>query len=112
MVTFIKIFVTVLVASFLAFMLFNVVPAETVTSAQAQDTATFFKGKCVVCHGSKAEKKFDASLPDEQLIQVVLKGKKAEKPPHMPEYETKGVTPEQAKELVTYMKQLKASTGE
>jgi hypothetical protein len=38
-----------------------------------------------------------------------LKGKKAEKPPHMPAYESKGVTAEQAKALVDYMKQLKAT---
>ncbi len=114
MVTFkmIKIFATVLVMSLLAFMLFSVFPRATVGNAQAQDAATFYKGKCFACHGAKAEKKFDASLPDEQLIETVLKGKKVEKPPHMPEYQTKGVNADQAKELVTYMKQLKASAGE
>jgi hypothetical protein len=40
-------------------------------------------------------------------VEIVLKGKKAEKPPHMPAYATKGVTAEQAKALVDHMKQLK-----
>lgn len=76
---------------------------------QASDPAAFYKAKCVVCHGQKAEKKFDSSLPDEQLIDIVLKGKKPEKPPNMPAYGDKGVTAEQAKGLVDYMKQLKAA---
>jgi cytochrome c5 len=62
-----------------------------------------------MCHGKKAEKKFDASLSDDQLVEIVLKGKKAEKPPHMPGYAEKGVSPEQAKALVDHMKQLKAA---
>ena len=70
------------------------------------DAAKTYK-KCVGCHGAKAEKKFDATKSDDDLVQVVLKGKKAEKPPHMPEYATKGVTAEQAKALVDYMKSLK-----
>ena len=76
---------------------------------QASDPAAFYKAKCVACHGQKAEKKFDTSLPDEQLIDIVLKGKKPEKPPNMPAYGDKGVTTEQAKGLVDYMKQLKAA---
>jgi hypothetical protein len=43
------------------------------------------------------------------LVEIVLKGKKAEKPPHMPGYAEKGVSPEQAKALVDHMKQLKAA---
>ena len=73
------------------------------------DAATTFKTKCVACHGQKAEKKFDSSLPDEQLIDIVLKGKKPEKPPNMPAYGEKGVTAEQAKALVEHMKQLKSA---
>jgi mono/diheme cytochrome c family protein len=69
----------------------------------------FYKAKCVACHGKKAEKKFDTSLTDDQLVEVVLKGKKVEKPPHMPGYAEKGVTAEQAKALVDHMKQLKAT---
>ena len=76
---------------------------------QAFDATAFYKGKCVMCHGKKAEKKFDTSISDDQMVEAILKGKKAEKPPHMPAYGEKGVTAEQAKALVDYMKQLKAT---
>ena len=76
---------------------------------QSSDPATFYKTKCVACHGQKAEKKFDSSLPEEQLIDFVMKGKKPEKPPNMPAYADKGVTSEQAKALVEHMKQLKTA---
>ena len=71
------------------------------------DAAATFKTKCVACHGAAADKRFDASLPEADLTQFVLKGKKAEKPPNMPAYEEKGITEEQAKALVVYMKSLK-----
>ena len=73
------------------------------------DAGATFKSKCVACHGQKAEKKFDANLPDQQLVDIVMKGKKPEKPPNMPAYGEKGVTPEQAKALVEHMKQLKSA---
>src|SRR6185295_17379257 len=69
----------------------------------ASDPAAFYKAKCVACHGQKAEKKFDATLADDQQVEAILKGKKAEKPPHMPGYEAKGVTADQAKALLAYM---------
>ncbi|HEY6802727.1 MAG TPA: cytochrome c [Pyrinomonadaceae bacterium] len=75
---------------------------------QSSDPAAYYKAKCVACHGKTAEKKFDPGLPEEQLVEIVLKGKKVEKPPHMPAYGDKGVTSEQAKALVDQMKQLKA----
>jgi mono/diheme cytochrome c family protein len=78
-------------------------------SPAVEDAATTFKTKCVACHGQKAEKKFDSSLPDQQLIDIVMNGKKPEKPPNMPAYGEKGVTAEQAKALVEYMKQLKSA---
>lgn len=76
---------------------------------QASDPAAFYSTKCVACHGKKAEKKFDATLPDEQLIEIVMKGKKPEKPPNMPAYGEKGVTAEQAKGLIDHMKALKSA---
>ena len=76
---------------------------------QPSDPAAYYKSKCLMCHGKKAEKKFDAALTDDQMVEAVLKGKKAEKPPHMPGYAEKGVTAEQAKALVDHMKQLKAA---
>src|SRR6185369_2999383 len=60
-------------------------------SGRQFDGAATYKAKCVVCHGQKAEKKFDVSLPDQQLIDIVLKGKKPDKPPNMPAYGEKGV---------------------
>jgi mono/diheme cytochrome c family protein len=74
------------------------------------DAASYYKdAKCVVCHGQKAEKKFNAELKEEELVEIVLKGKKPEKPPNMPAYEPKGLTAEQAKAMVVYMKKLKAT---
>ena len=72
-----------------------------------EDAAATYKAKCASCHGAKAEKKFDATKSDDELAQITLKGKQAEKPPHMPGYEAKGMTAEQAKALVAYMKSLK-----
>jgi cytochrome c553 len=37
---------------------------------QASDPAAYYKAKCVACHGKKAEKKFDSSLPEEQMIEI------------------------------------------
>ena len=84
------------------------VTARTASDDQSDAGATY-KTKCVACHGQKAEKKFDSSLPDGQLIDAVMKGKKPEKPPNMPAYAEKGVTAEQAKTLVEHMKQLKSA---
>jgi len=97
------------IASLLLFMfvLFGIVRAQ--GEAQPSDPAAFYKAKCVACHGPKAEKKFDASLTDEQYIDAILKGKKPEKPPNMPAYGEKGVTAEQAKALLEHMKQLRSS---
>ena len=76
---------------------------------QASDPAAFYKTKCVMCHGQKAEKKFDSTIADEQLVDIVMKGKKPEKPPNMPAYGEKGVTAEQAKGLVEHMKLLRST---
>jgi mono/diheme cytochrome c family protein len=97
------------IASLLLFILviFGIVRGQ--GEAQSSDPAAYYKAKCVVCHGQKAEKKFDASLTEEQLLDAILKGKKPEKPPNMPAYGEKGVTTEQAKGLLEYMKQLRAT---
>lgn len=81
-----------------------------VTATPADDDpAVTYKAKCAMCHSPKAEKHFDPAKTDDELVEVVLKGKKAEKPPNMPEYESKGMTKEQAKALVDYMKSLKTA---
>ena len=76
-------------------------------SSETFDAAKTYKGKCVACHGPKAEKKFDATKSDDEHVQVILKGKKAEKPPNMPRYESKGINAEHAKALLDYMKSLR-----
>ena len=87
---------------------FALISAAARSANQEQfDAAATFKAKCVACHGAAAEKKFDASIPDADLVQIVLNGKKPEKPPNMPAYGEKGITEEQAKALVAYMKSLK-----
>ena len=80
------------------------VPARTATD---DDAGALYKGKCQMCHGATAEKKVDKAKADDELIQTVLKGKKPEKPPNMPAFEERGITADQAKALVTYMKSLK-----
>jgi mono/diheme cytochrome c family protein len=88
-------------------MLFGMVRAQ--DEVQPSDPAAYYKAKCVACHGPKAEKRFDASLTDEQYIEAILKGTKPEKPPNMPAYGEKGVTADQAKGLLDHMKQLRSS---
>lgn len=72
------------------------------------DAATLYKTKCAACHTPKADKYFDVSKTDEAFVETILKGKKGEKPPAMPAFETKGITPEQAKALAAYMRKLRA----
>ena len=92
---------TVLVAGF------ALISAGVRANQEQFDAAATYKAKCVVCHGAAAEKKFNAALPDADLAQIVLNGKKPEKPPNMPAYGEKGITEEQAKALVAHMKSLK-----
>jgi len=86
---------------------FALISAAARANQEQFDAAATYKAKCVACHGAKAEKKFDTTLSDADLVQAVLKGKKPEKPPNMPAYGEKGVTEEQAKALVAHMKSLK-----
>jgi mono/diheme cytochrome c family protein len=99
-------------AALLAFtapgLFFLVSSAAQTETPKYTDAATYYKdAKCVVCHGQKAEKKFNAELKDEEMVEIVSKGKKPEKPPNMPGYEAKGLTAEQAKAMVDYMRSLK-----
>ena len=79
----------------------------TALSAAGEDPAVTFKAKCAMCHTVKAEKFFDPTKAEDLLVDVVLKGKKAEKPPHMPGFEAKGMNADEAKGLVNYMKGLR-----
>jgi mono/diheme cytochrome c family protein len=88
----------------LALALAGIVMAAPKPKRHTFDAAATYKSKCAGCHGAKAEKKFDPSKSDDDLVQVILKGKKAEKPPNMPEYETKGITADQSQQLVAHMR--------
>ena len=79
---------------------------STPVRATDDDTAALYNTKCKMCHGATAEKKIDKTKADDILIQVVLDGKTMEKPPNMPAFKEKGITPDQAKALVGYMKSL------
>ena len=84
------------------------------TARAADDTAALYKSKCVACHGEdgasqtsvgKSMKAPDLrsedvqKKTDEQLSDVILKGQKKMAP-------TKGVTADQAKQLVAHMRAL------
>jgi mono/diheme cytochrome c family protein len=88
----------------LATALLIAVPARATSD---DDMAALYNSKCKMCHGATAEKKMDKTKADDVLIQVVLDGKTAEKPPNMPAFKEKGITPDQAKALVAYIKGLK-----
>ena len=98
--------ITAMLAAFFAAVV--MVSAAPRTKGEDQfDAGASYKAKCVACHGPTAAKKFDAAKSDADHAQIVLKGKKAEKPPHMPGYEEKGMTLDQANALVAYMRSIK-----
>jgi mono/diheme cytochrome c family protein len=82
------------------------------TRVAPDDLEAVYKTKCAMCHGPKAAKAFDPELGDEALVQAILEGKKAEKPPHMPAFKEKGIDAEKAQGLVTYMRQLRTPPAE
>jgi len=85
--------------------LFNNKPVGTIINAA--DAAETYKAKCAMCHSPKAEKAFDPAKTDAELAEIIMKGKKGEKPPYMPGFEAKGMTADEAKALVIYMKELR-----
>ena len=95
------------IAATILLTLLGVVSAGARQTSASFDAAKTYKGKCVACHGPKADKKFDAAKSDDEHVQTILKGKKAEKPPNMPGYESKGMNAEQAKAMLDYMKSLR-----
>jgi mono/diheme cytochrome c family protein len=103
----ITILMAALAAFFVAVVMVSAASRTTRTTGDEQfDAGATYKAKCVACHGPKSEKKFDVTKADADHVQVVLKGKKMEKPPHMPGYEEKGITSEQASALILYMKSI------
>jgi cytochrome c5 len=72
------------------------------------DPASIYRDEqCISCHGPRAGRFFDAKKDDNQLIETVLRGRRAETPPDMPAFGEKGMTTDQAKALVAYMKSLR-----
>ena len=98
------------VAPLLAVTAFKVTPAR-VGAAITDDPAVTYKAKCAMCHSPKAEKLFDPAKATEDHVQIILKGKKGEKPPYMPGFEAKGMTADDAKALANYMKGLRTPAG-
>src|ERR1041385_7027921 len=67
---------------------------STPARATDDDTAALYNTKCKMCHGATAEKKMDKAKADDVLIQTVLDGKEAEKPPNMPALKEGGIPPD------------------
>ena len=101
-----KISISLVILPLLGVMMLNTATSGTRAAGEDFDATGTFKAKCAMCHGQKAEKKFDATKADDVLEAIILKGNDTVTP-KMPGYEAKGVTPEQAKALNAYMKSLK-----
>jgi cytochrome c553 len=101
-----KIIAVTLIVTFLSMAAFLNTPSQATAVQGDFNAAAFYKPKCAMCHGQKAEKKFDTTKSDDALAEVVLKGK-ADVKPKMPAYETKGVNADKAKALVAHMKSLR-----
>ena len=101
-----KISIGLVVLPLLGVMLLGASTRSSSAAVEEFDAAAVYKAKCAMCHGQKAEKKFDATKADDVLEAIILKGNDTVTP-KMPAYEAKGVTPEQAKALAAYMKTLK-----
>ena len=80
--------------------------ASTTAAADDFDAAASYKTKCAMCHGQKAEKKFDAAKADDLLVEAIMKGVNSH-PVKMPAYGPKGVTAEHAKAYALFMRSLK-----
>jgi len=80
-------------------------------AATPADAAADFKDKykCAVCHTPTASKFFDPKKTDEEHLQVILNGKKGEKPPFMPAFKDK-MTEDEAKAMAAYMKSLRPAS--
>ncbi len=101
-----KISIGLVVLPLLGLLMLSTTSQGSSAAAQDFDAGTVYKAKCAMCHGQKAEKKYDATKADDVLEAIILKGNDAVTP-KMPGYESKGITPEQAKALNDYMRSLK-----
>lgn len=100
-----KVALSLIGVALLALILLTPASAPVRAAGDDFDPSAVYKSKCMMCHGPKAEKKFDVAKPDAQLVDAILKGKDGT--PKMPAYE-KTINADQAKALVAYMKSLKS----
>ena len=107
----IKLLAIIFFASPLLFVAFFNKTSIKASAYTINDPAATYKAKCAACHTPTANKFYDTAKPDEEHVQVILKGKKGEKPPYMPGFEEKGMTVDEAKALAGYMKTLKPATN-
>jgi mono/diheme cytochrome c family protein len=81
----------------------------------AEDGASLYKTKCAACHGADGAGKPAAKIPaivsdevkkmsDDDLTAMITEGGKAKKATHA--FGAKGVTPDQVKMLVSYIRDL------
>ena len=107
-----KTFRLTIVVVLIAVALFLVLPN---LSWAAEDGAATYKAKCSACHGVDGAGKTAAKIPslisaeakslsDAELTDAIANGGKAQKPMHT--FSKKGVTPEQIKALVAYIRTL------
>jgi mono/diheme cytochrome c family protein len=71
----------------------------------ADDAAATFAAKCKMCHGANAEKSFDATKADADLVKTIIEGATSKEGKKMPAF--KSLSEDTAKALVAYMKSLK-----
>ena len=103
----------VAVAGFLA--AFAMILIQPQATRAAEDGAAIFKAKCAPCHGADAAGKPAVKAPslvsaeakkltDDELTDAIASGGKEKKATHA--FSKKGVTPDQVKALITYIREL------
>lgn len=102
--------IALFVLLFVVLVAFRAKPVNATVPSALDDPAATYKAKCAMCHTATAAKFFDAAKTDDQHVETILKGKKGEKPPYMPAFADKGITPEFAQALVAHMRQLKVAS--
>ena len=85
-------------------LMFTMQPVTRAYSA-ADDAAATYTAKCKMCHGAAAEKAFDATKADADLVKAILEGTTSKEGKKMPAF--KSYNEDAAKGLVAYMKSLK-----
>jgi mono/diheme cytochrome c family protein len=102
--------IALFVLLFAALVFFRTGSVDAAVPSVTDDTAATYKAKCAMCHTATAAKFFDTAKSDENHVEAILKGRKGEKPPYMPGFGEKGITPEIAQGLVAHMRQLRSAS--